>query len=384
MNKVYCFFSARYLPYLGGVERYTYNLARELVSFGNKVIIVTSHIGNEPTYEEQDKVKIYRLPSFRLLKGRFPIVKYNKETRKVFAAIRQQNIDYVIINTRFYWLSYVGSVFSKRNRIPTIVIEHGTGHFTVNNIIFDFGGHVYEHFISYLLKRNVQNYYGVSNECNKWLKHFKISSKGVLYNSIDKNQIENLYMTQNKEIEDRIEYDKKDIVITFTGRLIKEKGILKLISAFKIVHDKYPNAKLCIAGNGDLYNEISKRCDDGIYLLGKLSFENVVSLLKITSIFCLPTDYPEGLPTSILEAIVCKCYVITSSSGGAKEIISNPAYGTVLEQNNINEIKRALLESITDSKKRIAAVENSYKRVCNEFTWRKTADTLIEIFENEI
>lgn len=108
------FFSARYLPYLGGVERYTYNLAKELISLGNNVIIITSLIGTEPIYEENECLKIYRLPSFRLLDGRFPVVKNNKDVKKIFSEINKNPIDYVVINTRFYLLSYWGAVFAKK------------------------------------------------------------------------------------------------------------------------------------------------------------------------------------------------------------------------------------------------------------------------------
>lgn len=383
MNKTYCFFSARYLPYLGGVERYTYNMTRELVLSGNKVIIITSHIGNESNFEENGDVMVYRLPSLRLLNGRFPIVIYNKETRNVLKEIKTKRIDYVVINTRFYLLSFVGAVFSKRNGNPSIIIEHGTGHFTVNNKILDFVGHIYEHFISYMIKQKVKDYYGVSLECNKWLKHFKISAKGVLYNSIDKNQIEDICKMQNKEIEDRIQYEKTDIIITFTGRLIEEKGVLKLIAAFKNIKQKYSNAKLCIAGDGELYSEILRRIYDGVYLLGSLSFNEVISLLELTTVFCLPTDYPEGLPTSVLEAIACKCYVITSASGGAKEIITDSTYGTVLENNDVEEIEMALLEIISDPVKRTEATRKAYERVCDGFIWRKTASKLVKIFEQK-
>lgn len=37
-------FSANYLPNVGGVERYTYNLAKKLAQRGNNVIIVTSNV----------------------------------------------------------------------------------------------------------------------------------------------------------------------------------------------------------------------------------------------------------------------------------------------------------------------------------------------------
>jgi len=58
--------SAHYLPHLGGVERYTYNLAKGLLKEQKQVIIITSASKNLPWKEEIEGVKIYRLPSIFL------------------------------------------------------------------------------------------------------------------------------------------------------------------------------------------------------------------------------------------------------------------------------------------------------------------------------
>ena len=34
MKRRYCIFAAQYFPHLGGVERYTYNLAKKLIEAG--------------------------------------------------------------------------------------------------------------------------------------------------------------------------------------------------------------------------------------------------------------------------------------------------------------------------------------------------------------
>ena len=42
--------------------------------------------------------------------------------------------------------------------------------------------------------------------------------------------------------------------------------------------------------------------DEHIIPLGRLQFEEIVSLLGQADIYCFPTDYPEGFPTVVLEA----------------------------------------------------------------------------------
>lgn len=46
MMKNYCIFAAQFLPHMGGVERYTYNLAKKLIEKGNSVMVVTSDISS--------------------------------------------------------------------------------------------------------------------------------------------------------------------------------------------------------------------------------------------------------------------------------------------------------------------------------------------------
>ena len=70
-TKTVVFFSGFYLPFLGGVERFTEKLTQQLVQQGYRVIIVVSqHDDALPTIEEEGSVTIYRLPSYSLFKRR--------------------------------------------------------------------------------------------------------------------------------------------------------------------------------------------------------------------------------------------------------------------------------------------------------------------------
>ena len=66
-GKTICIFSAQYLPHMGGVEQYTYNLAKALTKMGNKVTVVTSNVMNSETYEETDGIMVFRLGCFNLM-----------------------------------------------------------------------------------------------------------------------------------------------------------------------------------------------------------------------------------------------------------------------------------------------------------------------------
>ena len=44
----FCFFSTQYLPTPGGVERYTWNLARRCIAAGHRALVVTASLPGLP------------------------------------------------------------------------------------------------------------------------------------------------------------------------------------------------------------------------------------------------------------------------------------------------------------------------------------------------
>lgn len=381
MGNRYCIFTANYLPNLGGVERYTYNLAKALIKKGNMVTVVTSNVFKLLSHDWNDGIEIYRFPCIKILNGRFPVLKKNKDFLRIEHELKQKTFDFAIIQTRFYFHSLYGVKFAKKQGMPSIVLEHGTNHFTIGNRVLDGLGQIYEHWITACVKQYCTNFYGVSEACCVWCRHFHINTKGILYNAVDLETIQG-YLAEDVGEGYKKKYNIKDaLVIAYTGRLVPEKGILKLISAVDILHNEGFKVVLLVAGDGELFHKIKQLRHPFVILLGKLKFNDVILLLKETDVFCLPTDYPEGFPTSVLEAAACKCYIVTTMNGGSKELILNHTYGTVLLENTSENIAKAIKQSIEDREYRDVAREKTYQRLCDKFTWEKTTQELIEIFE---
>lgn len=370
-------FTEYYLPKLGGVERYTDKLINELKRKYN-ISIVTTQLDDLPKYEEKENIKIYRIPVFSIFKNRYALIKMNKELKTLIKKIDEKKYNFLICQTRFFPTSYFGVKFAKKRKIPVMVIEHGSSHFTVNNKVLDFFGHIYEHLLTKKIKKNCDIFYGVSERCNMWLKHFNIESKGVLYNSIDQNDF--------KKYKDKYYFkpNKNNINICFAGRLIKEKGVYELCDAFNELSKNYKNIKLQIAGDGPILKDLKNKYIDNkrINFLGKLNFDNVMSLYNSSDIFVYPSMYPEGLPTSILEAGLMKCAVIATDRGGTIEVITHKQDGLICEENtkSIHDNLKLLLDNVE-----LIDVysEKLHNRIVNNFTWNVTAKKLSDIIEKE-
>ena len=113
-----CYFSAQYLPTVGGVERYTWNLARCTVAAGHRAIVVTSALPNLPEHEtDGDGIEIYRLPVCPVMNGRFPVIKPGARFHALTAQIWAQKLDFCVVQTRMYTQSVWAARAAKRRGV---------------------------------------------------------------------------------------------------------------------------------------------------------------------------------------------------------------------------------------------------------------------------
>lgn len=359
-------FCGYYLPHLGGVERYVDKLSVSLKNLGYEIVIITfNHKKDLPNIESTELHTIYRLPALDVAKTRYPIPRYNKEYKELIQNIKDEQLDYYLLNTRFHLTSLIGSRLGVKAKAPILLIEHGTGHFTVGNTILDFFGKMYEHFLTIILKNRVDRFYGVSKNCVTWLTHFAINAAGVFYNAInpkDEKGVKDIYAAK---------YDSQEIVICYAGRLIKEKGVLNLLEAFVMVKKSFPTKKLrlVIAGSGTLTNYIQEAYyDPSIDVVGKLDFQHVMALYKRSDIFVHPSLYPEGLPTSILEAGLMDCALIATPRGGTEEVITDTDHG-ILVDGSVQSLHEAVSELVKWPSYRKKIAHNSKTRIKSIFAW---------------
>ena len=94
------------------------------------------------------------------------------------------------------------------------------------------------------------------------------------------------------------------------GRLVEEKGLRVLLSAWSQHNSKLP---LRIAGDGPLKNEIAEKIAaqnlTGITMLGSLSGEEVIRAMQGARCLVVPSIWYEGFPMNIAEAFslwVCR------------------------------------------------------------------------------
>ena len=373
MRKTVFIYSANFLPNIGGVEKYTHFLANQLQSMGYNAVIVTNNVFSLESIEETETgAKIYRLPCHPLIGGRFPLPKKNAEFRRLFNEIRHSPTSFIVINTRFYPHTFLGVRHAKAAGIRPVVVDHGSAYLTFGNPTIDVAVKAYEHTITAKLKRHDVDFYGVSEASVEWLKTFGIEGLGVINNSIDADK----YLSQASERDFKTELKNEDcFLVSFTGRLIPEKGVRNLLEAARLLSDD-SQIQIALAGDGPLKQELIDRNPGNIHLLGRLDSSDIAALLEQSDCFCLPTR-SEGFSTSLLEAAACYTTPVVTNVGGVPEMIPSPDYGVILESQDPHEIADAIRQLKANPGNNALLANNIGKRVRAQFSWRATAEKII-------
>ena len=375
-SKRFCIVSAQYLPHVGGVENYVASFSKALLSRGYTVTIITSQAKNLPAYEDHENLEIFRLPTWQFMHGRFPVTHPSIKRSRLLKQIKKRQFIAMLVNVRFYFLSLLALKLAKKWRCPCVLLDHGSGHLTMQGKLATQFGEWFEHWITKREMRFNPRFAAVSKASAKWLEHFEIHTDFVLPNAVDLQEFRRLTELSPRDFIAEYAIPEGSTVISFVGRLTKEKGVLELCESFCKIAEEREDVYLFLAGDGYLRTTI-EQFHPRIICLGVLSKAEVLHLNQQSDIFCLPS-VSEGFCTAILEAAVCECYIVATAVGGAVDIIKTGAHGSLLRERDPKAIAAALKRAMDDPQKRRIGAELCRQEVEQNFTWGHTVDRFLE------
>jgi glycosyltransferase involved in cell wall biosynthesis len=142
--------------------------------------------------------------------------------------------------------------------------------------------------------------------------------------------------------------------LLYLARLERRKGVLELIEAVKGLLESGESLTLTIAGDGPMMDHVRQmvssfnQYQDRIHIAGYVRGQEKIDLFHTHHIFCLPTQYDEGMPNSILEAMAFGMPVITCPVGGLADFFDDPKMGVLLNDGSAHLISDAIKLLISD------------------------------------
>lgn len=176
--------------------------------------------------------------------------------------------------------------------------------------------------------------------------------------------------------------EKKDYFV-FVGRLSKEKGIISLINAMKILKD----INLIIIGQGPMESTIRECITDNdlknIKLLGFKTGDEKNKLIKAAKGLIVPSVWFENFPTVVLESFSMGTPVIASKIGGLQHMIENNYNGLLFQAEDSEDLAIKIREINDDSSFMKQLSINALNTFMERYSPNVFYDSLIALY-NEV
>jgi len=180
-----------------------------------------------------------------------------------------------------------------------------------------------------------------------------------------------------------------EIVFLFIGRLIEEKGILDLISAYgAIVHDFPSRTRLMVVGEGSLRERAKHLAhqlgiEKSVEFIGSQPYDEMPRLFSIADIFVLPSvptrTWEEQYGMVLVEAMASGKALISTRTGAIPEVVG-PA-GMVVPPRQPNRLYEAMRELVISGQKREELGKIARSMAIERYDSRQVAGTLSCIYD---
>jgi len=174
------------------------------------------------------------------------------------------------------------------------------------------------------------------------------------------------------------------------SRLIAKKGVGASLSAFAKFAARYPKATITIAGEGPLLPELQTQAHD-LGITEKVSFRGFLSqselrdLFYSSHIFLHPSETgrdgnQEGVPNSMLEAMVSGLPVFATEHGGIPEAVENGVSGILVSEGDVEKLADRLLEFVTAPEQLNQLAQRGAEAVASKFDQRTQIRKLEDLY----
>lgn len=172
--------------------------------------------------------------------------------------------------------------------------------------------------------------------------------------------------------------------ILFVGRMGKRKGVYDLIAALAELEDKLPpNIKFYFCGDGEVEKVRNLLTEMNLMHrvahVGWCSKAELSQFMAKTMLFVLPS-YHEGLPMSLLEAMLAGLPCISTNVDGIPELIQSERNGLLVEPGNLKQLEAALMQLVQDNDLRQKLSAGAQQTVSKQFLLTKHIESLKSIY----
>ena len=325
---------------VGGAERVITDKANYLANSGHQLLLVSYEQGQHPLpYELHPSVGYKDLDCrfFTLSKYSLPLHIYhffrlrNKFRKALRSTVEDFKPDVVVLASD--WQTLMGAVVKSVNPIPVIAEFHNTYAYIMRKV----GSSE-----NWLRKMVTKFYY------RQTISNLRKCSKLVVLTEIDaqnwRRHFDNVCVipnpvTQYPDVIDDIPKDNGRII--FVGRFNHEKRIDRLITAFSMFADRYPDWHVDIFGDGNEKENLLRQIDE-CGLVNRVVIHEPTKAIydeyKRSEMLVLCSEH-EASPLVLVEAMACGVPCVSlDCPTGPRAIIKDGETGLLAKDGDVNDL----------------------------------------------
>ncbi|EAC4365702.1 glycosyltransferase family 1 protein [Listeria monocytogenes] len=365
-----------FLPNIGGIAVYVYELSKALVARGHRLTVLSKYesFSKENRTEELDGIRIIRVPIMPI--KRIDDNLYNKRMRQLIKSIEKtEKVDVV------HWQT-LNKDAKMMQGIQVQALEVYTNHLSWFRMLYNDKNYAK---IRKLIKEP-DVIICPSHEIEQMTEDlFKQAKIVYLPNGVDEKH----FMPDDENrlaVRKQYGISSQETVVVSTNRMEPVKGMSYLIEAIPQILNQYNQVTFLIAGDGSQLGQFEDKLkmytnnSGKVIFTGRLTNQEIKNVINAADIYVQPS-LMEGCSIAIIEAMSCGKSVIASNVGGNPDVISKET-GLLVPAKSVVALKEAIEYSIKHPDECKLMGENSRERVENQLNWTVLAREIEQIYNS--
>jgi phosphatidylinositol alpha 1,6-mannosyltransferase len=365
-------FSEVYWPMVSGVGVTLLRLTDALQRRGHSVRVYSATYPLPPG--QSDRPEVHRSPSVPLFL--YPDVQWAfPRLRDVVEDLARFRPDVVHVATEFS-LGIAGLKAARQLGIPIVASAHT-----------DYDQYAARYGVTWALRAGwhyLRWFYGQSHRvlCPSRIYEEHLHSHGITHTGVWSRGVDpaefhprfrsTAYRTRNG-------VGSGDLLVTYIGRLAREKNLNLLLDAWELLAPDRGSAQLALVGRGPLEDEIRRREIPGVHVPGLLLGNELAAAYASADIFTFPST-TETFGNSLLEAMGSGLPSLVAAGGGVLEFARHGGNAWLVAPDSAAAIADGLGRLLADPGLRRCLAQGAL-RTARERAWDLVYDQLIEDYQ---
>ena len=169
------------------------------------------------------------------------------------------------------------------------------------------------------------------------------------------------------------------------GRVVPQKGFDVALRAWSLIRDRFPRARMMIAGDGESRQQLEQLTDDlgirsSVDFVGWIPPGGVPEVINSSTMVVMPSRR-EGLPLVAMESAMMARPVVGTRVIGLAEAVVDGKTGLLVDPDDANALANAIAHLLEHPKTATEFGAAARRRARDDFDWQRSVDKYCELYE---